>query len=254
VPAAGRQVTGPPRTGPAAILVVEDDYKTADTVALYLRHAGFAIAIARDGADGLARALAEPFDLVILDRMLPGMEGVEVCRRIRERSAVPVIVLTAVAGEHDRLDGFDAGADDYVVKPFSPRELVARVQAVLRRAEAKAERDAGVLRVGPLVLDDGAHAATDAGRDLQLSPTEYRLLRALAAAPGRAFSRRELVDRALDPESDADERVIDSHVKNLRRKLRETIDGTRSGEAGGRPAIRTVFGVGYRLVDGGRDA
>jgi DNA-binding response OmpR family regulator len=238
------------------ILVVEDDAKTAETVALYLRHDGHAVTVARDGAEGLERATRERWDLVILDRMLPHIEGVEVCARIRERSDVPVIVLTAVAGERDRLDGFAAGADDYVVKPFSPRELVARVRAVLRRAEAGAERRAGVLRVGALTLDDQGRVAY-LGRDaLPLSPTEYRLLRALAGAPGRVFSRHELVGRALLPDSDADARVIDSHVKNLRRKLARGSEAAPRPSTGARasaPAVHTVFGVGYKLVDPARD-
>jgi DNA-binding response OmpR family regulator len=246
-------VSAPPGS---SILFVEDDVKTADTLALYLRHDGHVVTVARDGAEGLERATRERYDLVILDRMLPAIEGVEVCARIRERSDVPVIVLTAVAGERDRLDGFAAGADDYVVKPFSPRELVARVRAVLRRAEAGAERRAGVLRLGALTLDDAGHAAALAGDALPLSPTEYRLLRALAGAPGRVFSRRELVERALLPGSGAEERVIDSHVKNLRQKLARATGPPPPPTRGARlapPRIRTVFGVGYKLVDPARD-
>ncbi len=237
----------------SSILLVEDDFKTADTVALYLRHAGHRVALVRDGTEGLARAVEEPFDLVILDRMLPGIEGLDVCSRIRERSDVPIIMLTAVGGERDRLEGFATGADDYVVKPFSPRELVARAHAVLRRADARAARREGVLRVGPLVLDVPGRTATVHGHEIPLSPTEHRLLTVLARAPGRTFSRRELRERALSRDSDADDRVIDSHVKNLRRKLAEAPGGP-DGDPGDAPSLlRTVFGAGYKLVDPSRD-
>ena len=223
----------------AAILVVEDDFRTADTVALYLRHAGFQVAVAHDGEVGLERALRESFDLVVLDRMLPGVDGDRICARIRSSSAVPIIMVTARVGERERLEGFDLGADDYLVKPFSPRELVARVRAILRRAELRAERDRGVVRAGSLSLDPEAAEAWDGGRRLDLSPTEFRLLQTLAAAPGRVFSRRELIDRALPGEGSATERTVDAHVKNLRRKL-DPPDATRS-------RIRTVLGRGYQL-------
>lgn len=236
----------------SSILLVEDDFKTADTVALYLRHAGHRVALVRSGTEGLARAVEEPFDLVILDRMLPGIEGLDVCARIRERSDVPIIMLTAVGGERDRLEGFETGADDYVVKPFSPRELVARAHALLRRSEAAAARRAGILRVGPLVLDLAGRTATLHGHEVPLSPTEHRLLAVLGRAPGRTFSRAELRERALSRESDAEDRVIDSHVKNVRRKLAEV---PRPTSEGGKAAslLRTVFGAGYKLVDPSRD-
>lgn len=220
-----------------SILVVEDEIKTGDTVALYLRHGGHRVTVVRDGAEALRRALDEPWDLLVLDRMLPGLEGSEMLRRLREVSDVPVILLTAMSGELDRLDGFRAGADDYVVKPFSPRELVARVDALLRRAGVSGRSPTGI-RVGPLVVDPSGHEARVGSTAVDLSPTEFRLLHCLAEAPNRTFSRAELVDRVL--EGPAEERVIDSHVKNLRRKLHD---------AGADPRwIATVFGRGYKLA------
>jgi DNA-binding response OmpR family regulator len=230
-------VSRAPSAPSASILVVEDDAKTADTVALYLRHGGHRVTVERDGAEGLRRARNEPFDLVVLDRMLPGLEGGEILLRLRRVSDVPVILLTAMAGERDRLDGFRAGADDYVVKPFSPRELVARVDATLRRTGVSG-RVSHAVQVGSLLVDPDAHVARIGDAELDLSPTEFRLLLRLAEAPNRTFSRRELVDRVL--EGPADERVVDSHVKNVRRKI---------GGVGADPRwIRTVFGRGYKLA------
>ena len=224
----------PPR---ASILLVEDDVKTADTVALYLRHGGHRVAVERDGVGGLERVTTEVFDLVVLDRMLPRLDGGEVLKRMRRVTDVPVILLTAMAGERDRLDGFRAGADDYVTKPFSPRELVARVDAMLRRTGVSGRRGR-VVQVGQLRLDPEAHWARVGPELLDLSPTEFRLLRCLAEAHHRTFTRAELVDRALS--GDPDDRVVDSHVKNLRRKL---------SAVGADPGwIRTVFGRGYQLA------
>lgn len=221
---------------PASILVVEDEIKTADTVALYLRHGGHRVTVVRDGAEALRRATDEPWDLLILDRMLPGLEGSELLRRLREASDLPVILLTAMSGELDRLEGFRAGADDYVVKPFSPRELVARVEALLRRVGVSGRTSRGI-RVGPLSIDPESHDVRVGARALDLSPTEFRLLHCLAEAPNRTFSRSELVERAL--EGSAEERVVDSHVKNLRRKL--------EGIGADPGWIATVFGRGYKL-------
>lgn len=229
-----------PDATPASILVVEDDPGTADTVALYLRHEGHRVEVARDGRTGLDRARQVGFDLLIVDRMLPGLDGDALCREIRGESDVPVIMLTARTEERDRLEGFDLGADDYVSKPFSPRELIARVRVLLRRAEKQRARRRGVLTVGSLTIDPEGGAAFRASRALALSPTELRLLATLAAAPGRVFSRRELLDRAVAGAHDVDERVVDAHVKNLRRKL--------DPERGGPSLVETVFGRGYKLV------
>lgn len=224
--------------GKPLILVVDDDAKTVAAVRLYLEHAGCEVASAGDGRQALARAAAEPLpDLVVLDLMLPGLDGLEVCRRLREISDVPIIMLTARSTEEDRLEGLELGADDYVIKPFSPRELAARVRAVLRRLPGSS--DGPPLRLGPLVVDPGRHEVTWSGRRLELTPREFRLLETLARAPGRAFSRAELIERAFGADSEALDRTIDAHVANLRRKL-ETDSNLPS-------PIETVFGVGYRL-------
>ena len=223
-----------------SILIVEDDIKTADTLALYLRHGGFRVVLAHDGAAGLRLAVAGGVDLVLLDRMLPALDGVELCRRVREVSDVPILMVTARVAEHDRLDGFAAGVDDYITKPFSPREVLARVQAVLRRAGAQRARSVGVVRIADLVLDPTANLASVSGRPLALSPTEFKLLLTLARAPTKVFSRDELSARVLKGGDNAAERTVDAHVKNLRRKL----DHGRSGES----MIVTVFGMGYRLA------
>jgi DNA-binding response OmpR family regulator len=220
------------------ILVVEDDPKTVLSVRLYLEHAGYAVVASADGREALARAQDEPRpDLVVLDLMLPGLDGFEVCRRLREISDVPIIMLTARSTEEDRLEGLDLGADDYVIKPFSPRELAARVRAVLRRVPGAA--DGPPVRVGDVVVDPGRHEVTRAGQPIELTPREFRLLETMARAPGRAFSRAELLERAFGADSEALDRTIDAHVVNLRRKL----EAGRSGP----PLIETVFGVGYRL-------
>ena len=226
-----------PSTKPL-ILVVDDDAKTVASVRLYLEHAGCEVVSAADGREALVRAEAAPKpDLIVLDLMLPGLDGFEVCRRLREISDVPIIMLTARSTEEDRLEGLDLGADDYVIKPFSPRELAARVRAVLRRVPGGAEGPP--VRVGDLVVDAARHEVTRAGASIELTPREFRLLEALARAPGRAFSRAELLDRAFGADSEALDRTIDAHVVNLRRKL----EADRQGP----PLIETVFGVGYRL-------
>src|SRR5262245_29095902 len=188
------------------ILIAEDDPKTAASVRLYLEHAGCEVTMAADGREALARARASPPpDLIVLDLMLPEIDGLEVCRRLREESAVPIIMLTARSTEEDRLEGLDLGADDYVIKPFSPRELAARVRAVLRRT-----RDAGdgpPIRLGALVVDPARHQVTADGNLLHLTPREFRLLEVMARAPGRAFTRSELVERAFGADSEALDRT-----------------------------------------------
>ena len=226
-----------PRT---RILVVEDDPQTVASVRLYLEHAGFGVSVAADGREALERASASPApDLIILDRMLPRVDGLTVCRTLRETSQVPIILLTAKTGEEERLEGLDSGADDYVSKPFSPRELVARVRAVLRRFPAGA-RERPAIRVAGLTIDPARHEVSVRGRSVRLTPREFLLLEALARSPGRAFTRQELVESAFGPEYGALDRTIDAHVVNLRRKLERDP---------ARPAIlQTVFGVGYRLI------
>jgi DNA-binding response OmpR family regulator len=220
------------------ILIVDDDAKTVASVRLYLEHAGFDVAVAVDGPAALARARSTPTpELVVLDLMLPGLDGFEVCRRLREVSSVPIIMLTARSTEEDRLEGLDLGADDYVVKPFSPRELTARVRAVLRRVPGAG--GGPPLEVGTLRIDPARHEVTVSGRPAALTPREFRLLEVMARAPGRAFTRAELVERAFGADSEALDRTIDAHVVNLRRKLESDPS---------RPAlVETVFGIGYRL-------
>lgn len=220
----------------ALVLVVEDEPEIAEILEGYLRREGFRTERASDGRQALHLVRAAQPDLVLLDIMLPEMDGLEVLRRIRSSGHTPVILLTARTEDLDKLLGLELGADDYVTKPFSPREVVARVKAVLRRV-VLAEAPKGILRVGPLEVDSEKVVARLAGGRLELTPTEFRLLETLARTPGRAFSRAELLEAAL-PDSDALERVVDVHLKNLRRKLEA---------AGGAGLLETVRGVGYRL-------
>jgi DNA-binding response OmpR family regulator len=221
------------------VLVVEDDAVVAETLTLYLQRAGFDVVVARDGMSGLRLARERGVALVVLDLMIPAMSGHEVCRRLRAESAVPILMLTARASEDDRVAGLELGADDYVCKPFSPREVVARVQALLRRSSAEPSAPPAPLRVGRLEVDLFARQARLDGRPVALTPTEFRLLEALARHPGRAFTRDELVARAFGPDFEGLDRTVDVHITNLRRKI----------EPGPEPRyVLTVHGVGYRLA------
>jgi len=222
--------------GVALVLVVEDEPEIAEILEGYLRREGFRTERASDGPQALNLVWAAQPDLVLLDLMLPEMDGLEVLRRIRNHGNTPVILVTARTEDLDKLLGLELGADDYITKPFSPREVVARVKAVLRRA-VLAEAPKGILRVGPLEIDSEKVVARLEGVRLELTPTEFRLLETLARTPGKAFSRAELLEAAL-PDSDALERVVDVHLKNLRKKLEA---------AGGAGLLETVRGVGYRL-------
>jgi DNA-binding response OmpR family regulator len=193
--------------------------------------------VSRDGTEAQQLLATTRFDLVVLDRMLPGVDGLALARQARAGSDVPIIMLTAMVQESERLAGFEAGVDDYVTKPFSPRELHARCQAVLRRAELQRERATGGARVGALFVNGEAGDAWYGEQRLPLSPTEARLLQLLMRNAGRAVSRDELAERALRGGGEAGARTVDAHVKNLRRKL----------DAAGVPCVETVFGVGYRL-------
>jgi DNA-binding response OmpR family regulator len=229
------------------VLVIEDDAVVSETLALYLGQAGYDVVTARDGATGLARATDPGVALVILDLMVPVLSGQEVCRRLRERSRVPVIMLTARAAEDDRIAGLELGADDYVTKPFSPREVVARVEALLRRTgtslvDPNTNGPGGVAptRIGQLEIDHWSRNVRVSGRAAGLTPAEFKVLAALARAPGRVFTREELLARAFGPDYDGMDRTVDVHITNLRRKL----------EAGGAPRyLHTVHGLGYRLAD-----
>jgi len=221
---------------PRRILIVEDEPKTAASVEMYLRHGGFRAEIARSGSDALHRARHDPPDLIILDLMLPGLGGLEVCKAVRGESEVPIIILTARSTEDDKLLGLELGADDYVTKPFSPRELVARVRVVLRRYEPPSER----IVAGDLVLDPAAREVTVRGETVALTAAEFRLVETLMRAPGRVFSRDELMQRALGAAYDGLDRTIDVHIKNVRKKIEaDRANPTR---------IVTVFGLGYKFV------
>lgn len=225
------------------VLVVEDEAKIRDLVRAYLERAGFAVVATASGAEAITLARSCRPDLVVLDLRLPDVPGEEVAREIRAESALPIVMLTAKAGEDDRIRGLELGADDYVSKPFSPRELVLRVQAVLRRATTAASGgdSDGVLSFGggELRLDEGRHEATVRGTRVELTPTEWGVLTALASTPGRVFTRLELVNRVRGYEFDGYERTVDTHVKNLRRKVEADPREPR--------IVETVLGTGYRL-------
>ena len=214
------------------ILLVEDEPRTRETIALYLQREGYEVSTAADGLRAIEAAREHDPHLVVLDLMLPHMDGLEVCRTLRERGNPAVIMVTARSTEDDKLAGLDLGADDYVTKPFSPRELMARIRAVLRRA---AEED--VIEAGTLAIDRLRREIRVEGEGVPVTPTEFRLLEVLARSAGRTFTRQELVSRALGEEYDGLDRTVDVHIMNLRKKL---------GEAG--KAIVTVFGVGYRFA------
>lgn len=225
------------------ILIVEDEPNLADVLEAYAKQEGYRCEKAADGNAALTLYRAAQPDLVLLDIMLPGKNGLDVLRAIRQDGDTPVILVTARAEEADQIVGLELGADDYVVKPFRPREVMARVRAVLRRAGGDSERadseHEAPLRVGPLDIDRRAVSARVNGQTLALTPTEFRLLSHLAAAPGRAFTREELLAAAL-PDSDALERVVDAHLAGARRKLEA---------AGAVGLLHTVRGVGYRLSE-----
>ncbi|HET9066157.1 MAG TPA: response regulator transcription factor [Gemmatimonadales bacterium] len=221
------------------VLVVEDDRRTAEVIALYLRHAGHRVAVEHDGRTAIARARREPFDLLILDRMLPGADGLEICRTLTAERGVPVIFVTARTLEEDRIAGFAVGADDYVTKPFSPRELVARANALLRRAPLDAEP---IRRLGDLEIDGARHEVRLAGARLALTPSEYAIVTTLADRAARPLSRSQLLGHLPGDSPDVLERTVDVHVRNIRRKFDLARDGASA-------MLETVMGVGYRLVE-----
>ncbi len=222
------------------ILIVDDQARIVKLVRDYLERAGFDVLEARDGETALTVARAEQPDLVVLDLMLPGVDGLDVCRRLRRESGVPIIMLTARVEEADRIVGLELGADDYVTKPFSPRELVARVRATLRRASGEVGPST-ILRAGDVELDTAALTATVAGQPVDLTPTEFYLLAALVRQPGRIFSREQLLEAVHGVAFDGYDRSVDSHVKNIRRKIEPDPRNPRY--------IYTVYGVGYRFVE-----
>ena len=222
----------------ARILVVDDDQATVDLVRLYLERDQYQVSVAYDGRTALELAGRNSYDLVVLDWMLPGVDGITVCEQLRAASDVPVIMLTARVQESDKLLGLTSGADDYLTKPFSPRELAARVGVVLRRARGGRGAENGHLQAGPIHIDTLQHQAWADGVEVTLTPTEFKLLCTLVREPRRVFSRDQLIQHGLDSDTDALPRTIDVHINNLRRKLKQ---------ACGKEPIGTVHGVGYRL-------
>ncbi len=229
----------PLEPGPARVLVVEDEPKLAALLADYLRAAGHAPECVGDGRDALQAWIDRRHDLVLLDLMLPGLDGLSLCRQLRTLTSVPIVMLTARTDEADRLTGLELGADDYIAKtPFSPREVMARVKAVLRRSRA-AQRP--VATAWPLLVDEQGWRASWQGRALNLTPNEFRLLRLLASQRGRVYTRSQLLEVLQGDAGATTERAVDAHVKNLRRKLEQ------AGAGGER--IRSVYGVGYSYDD-----
>jgi len=222
------------------ILVIDDEPKIADLCRDYLAAAGYAVLTTGDGQQGLALARRERPDLVVLDLMLPGMDGLDVCRELRRESSVPIIMLTARVEESDKLIGLELGADDYLTKPFSPRELVARVRTVLRRATG-GPGASEIIRAGNLTLDRTRYKVVLPSGDVILTPTEFEILSALASQPGRVFSRAQLLTAARGVAFESYERAIDSHIRNLRRKIEPPGDEPRY--------ILTVHGVGYKFAE-----
>jgi two-component system alkaline phosphatase synthesis response regulator PhoP len=221
------------------VLVVDDDEKTVELVKLYLNRDGYRVLIAYDGVEALRLARESRPDLIVLDLMLPGIDGLKICRTLRAESDVPIIMLTAMTTDQDRLTGLDTGADDYVTKPFSPRELAARVRAVLRRIPG--ERGPDNIELGELTLDFLKHEAFLAGRPLHLTPIEFKLLGVLAREPGRVFSRAQIIEKAFGYDFDSFDRTIDVHILKLRRKLEPDPHHPRY--------IKTVYGAGYKLME-----
>ncbi len=230
----------------ATILIVDDEQPIVDLVASYLTAEGFAVERAFDGPSALTLARSIRPDLVILDVMLPGLDGIEVCRRLHQETAVYVLMLTARTDEVDKLIGLSVGADDYLTKPFSPRELVARVKAILRRARAPLEKVAErpVLQFGAISIDPERREVQHRGIQIELTPREFDLLYAMASHPGRVFTREELLRRVWGPDFAGIDRVVDVHVGTLRRKLEDDPTGP--------PLVQTVRGVGYKFVGGQR--
>jgi DNA-binding response OmpR family regulator len=223
------------------VLVVDDEHRIATLARDVLEHAGFGVLVASDGEAALRLVGTRQPDLVVLDLGLPGVDGLDVIREIRRESALPIVVLSARDDEVDKLLGLELGADDYVTKPFSPRELVARVRAVLRRSDAAALAPSALLAVGDLRLDVERRRVTVADRPVELTPTEFALLETMLRLPGRIFTRSQLLDAVHGVSDEAYERAIDSHVKNLRRKIEPEPRAPRY--------VETVYGVGYRVAE-----
>jgi len=223
------------------ILIIEDDQSIAESVAYTLRREGFGVLLAGDGPSGLAEAIANKPDLILLDLMLPGMDGLDVFRAVRRHSNCPVIMLTAKDGESDRVAGIELGADDYITKPFYMRELVARAKMVLRRTRAPALDDEDVVTVRDIVVDRGRRLVTVRGAQVDLTPQEFDLLDCLARNHGRALTRQVILEQAWDESEYIDPRTVDVHIRWLRQKIEEDSSSPH--------LIQTVRGIGYRLAD-----
>lgn len=225
-----------------SILVVDDEPKIVQIARDYLEHAGFVVLTARDGKSAIATVRAHKPDLVVLDLGLPEMDGLDVTRALRRDSSIPIIMLTARDEETDKLVGLEIGADDYVTKPFSPKELVARVRAVLRRGDtASANAGVEIMRIGDLVLDVPRMRVTMGESDVDVTPTEFQLLATLGRQPGRIFTRAQLLEAVRGVAFESYERAIDAHIKNIRRKIEPDPHAPRY--------VLTVYGVGYKFAD-----
>ena len=223
------------------VLIVEDDPKAAEIIRLYLERDGYPVSIARNGVEGLEMAYRDSLAVVLLDVMLPELDGMAVCKTLRAKSDVGFILVTARSSEADTLLGLDLGADDYITKPFRPRELLARVRALIRRRNTSPQEELEVICAGELTIDARRHQVRVRDEDAGATPREFQLLRVMASEPGRAFTRLDLLDRAFGYSFEGLERTVDAHIRNLRRKIEPDPD---------RPTyIETVYGVGYRFAE-----
>ncbi len=223
----------------STVLIIEDEIELSNILKAYFTRAGYEVMTAERGDKGLILWQAHHPDMILLDLNLPGMDGIDIMRQIRQKDDTPVIMVTARVEEVDRLLGLELGADDYITKPFSPREVVARVKAVLRRVEKPQDNPVDVIHVADLTIDRDAHSAKQSDQELDLTPTEFSILATLAAHPGRAFSRLQLLESSQGVAYEGYERSIDAHIKNLRAKLGDDSKDPRY--------IETVFGIGYRF-------
>jgi two-component system, OmpR family, response regulator BaeR len=219
------------------ILIVEDDERIAEVLKSYFENADFKVTVLNTGNTVVSIVQEGPPDLILLDIMLPDKDGITICREIRSFSNVPIIMVTAMVEDVDRLLGLELGADDYICKPFIPREVVARAKAVLRRTHQELEEN--ILAVGPLIMDENRHRVIAGGLEIKLTPIEYQLLRIMMSAPDRVFTRSDFISRIQGYNYDGYDRTIDNHIKNLRKKIEEYVAG--------KEMIHTVFGFGYKI-------
>ncbi|MEM7797577.1 MAG: response regulator transcription factor [Chloroflexota bacterium] len=217
------------------ILIIEDEKRIAHWLKTYFERAGFEAVVCHDGHSGLAQARQANPTLIILDLMLPGVDGIEICQRLRQESAVPIIMLTAKGAQHDRINGLDLGADDYIVKPFDPAEVIARAKAVLRRTQGKVR---STLQIGKLIVDESAQSVTVDGQPISLSQAQFALLATLMRHPNQVLSRDQLIRIAFNDQYDSFDRAIDAHIKRLRKQIHSDSFAP----------IQTVYGAGYKFL------